>query len=71
MFENYTAAESFSKVLNLLTANTTGFEAEPRPIASKTPLFHKTTRFISKIPTLFRVPPQLFQGLTCYSINLL
>ena len=28
---------------------------------SKTMLFHKTTRFISKILTLFRVPPQLFQ----------
>ena len=27
---------------------------------SKTMLFHKTTRFISEIPTLFRVPPQLF-----------
>ena len=28
---------------------------------SKTMLFHKTTRFISEIPTLFRVPPQLFR----------
>ena len=27
---------------------------------SKTMLFHKTTRFISEILTLFRVPPQLF-----------
>ena len=30
---------------------------------SKTMLFHKTTRFISEILTLFRVPPQLFYTL--------